>query len=66
MPVAGARVIVLGQESTATTITDNEGRYSISGVSPSPVERMSPLLNAAKPGYFTDVNSQTQLPANLE
>ena len=35
--------------------TDNEGRYSISGVSPSPVERMSPLLSAAKAGYFTDV-----------
>ena len=53
--VAGARVLVLGRDSTAATTTDGDGRYSISGVGRSPAEGMSPLLSAAKPGYFTDV-----------
>ena len=53
--VAGARVVVLGQDSTAATTTDGDGRYSISGVGRHQTEGMSPLLSAAKPGYFTDV-----------
>lgn len=52
--VAGARVVVLGQESAFAT-TDGDGRYSISGVSSSPTEGMAPLLSAAKTGFFTDV-----------
>ena len=54
VPVAEARVVVLGQETAfATTATD--GSYSISGVRSAPTERMSPLLSASKTGFFTDV-----------
>jgi hypothetical protein len=53
--VAGARVVVLGQELTAFATTDADGRYSISGVKASPAESMSPLLSASQTGFFTDL-----------
>jgi hypothetical protein len=54
VPVPGAYVVVLGQETVfATTAAD--GSYSIAGVRSSPVELMSPLLSASKPGFFTGV-----------
>jgi hypothetical protein len=55
VPVAGARIVALGQEPSAATITDGNGYYSISGVSASSLDGLSPLLSASKPGYFTDV-----------
>jgi hypothetical protein len=55
MPVVGAMVLVLGQESSAYATTDAEGGYSIPGVQSAPVEQMSPLLSASKRGFFTAV-----------
>jgi hypothetical protein len=55
VPVSGAKVVVLGQESSASAITDGNGHYSISGVKAAPLEGMSPLLSASSAGYFTDV-----------
>ena len=55
VPVAGARVVVLGQESPAVATTDADGRYSVSAVKASPAESMAPLLSASKAGFFTDV-----------
>jgi hypothetical protein len=55
LAVAGARVVVLGQHSSAVT-TDADGLYSISGVTPSPTaDGMAPLLSASRTGFFTDV-----------
>jgi hypothetical protein len=55
VPVSGAKVVVLGQELSASATTDGNGYYSISGVKASPLEGMSPLLSASTAGYFTDV-----------
>jgi hypothetical protein len=55
LAVAGARVVVLGQQLSAAT-TDADGLYTISGVRPSPTDDgMAPLLSASKTGLFTDV-----------
>jgi hypothetical protein len=54
IPVAGARVVVLGQAGSISTTTDGSGNYSIAGVEAS-FDRMSPLLSASSAGYFTDV-----------
>jgi hypothetical protein len=53
VPVAGARVVVLGPGLSA--VTDADGFYSISGVTAAPAEGMSPLLSASKSGHFSDV-----------
>jgi hypothetical protein len=54
IPVAGARVVVLGQTGSISATTDGSGNYSVSGVEAS-FDRMSPLLSASSAGYFTDV-----------
>lgn len=54
VPITGASLVVLGQESAFAT-TDGDGRYSISGVKASPAEGMAPLLSASKAGFFTDL-----------
>jgi hypothetical protein len=54
-PVAGTTVITLGQRPTVSTTTDSQGRYSLSGVQSTSLDRMSPLLSASSPGFFTGV-----------
>jgi hypothetical protein len=55
VPVAGARVVVLDQDSPASVVTtDGNGSYNISPRSAQPWG-MSPLISASKPGYFADI-----------
>ena len=68
LAAAGARVVVLGQESSAFATTDGDGHYSISGVRPSPAEGMAPLLSASKTGFFTDLKfaDSNYLPISMD
>jgi hypothetical protein len=53
VPVVGAKVLVLGQESPASVVTtDDNGSYKllVTGAQP---WAMSPLVSASKRGYFT-------------
>lgn len=62
VPIADATVAVLddvlGQEVTASAMTDGTGHYTIPAVKTSRPYG-NPLVSASKPGYFTDIRWHT-------